>query len=227
VTIKTYTPEELKAILELHRKWWYGEAGGQQANLRSANLGGADLGGANLGGANLGGANLRSADLGGADLGGADLGGANLRSADLGGANLGGADLGGANLRSADLRSADLRSANLGGADLGGADLGGADLGGANLRSANLGGARLTFGETWEKYLEEVVPALLTAGGKTVADIVAAGAWECHDWGNCPMHAAFGIDHSSEGPILLRPRIEEFVRLFDAQLIPLPKVEGK
>jgi hypothetical protein len=227
VTIKTYTPEELKAILELHRKWWYGEAGGQQADLGGADLGGADLRSADLGGANLGGANLRSADLGGANLGGADLGGADLGGANLGGANLRSADLGGANLGGANLGGADLGGANLGGANLRSADLGGANLRSADLGGANLGGARLTFGETWEKYLEEVVPALLTAGGKTVADIVAAGAWECHDWDNCPMHAAFGIDHSSEGPILLRPRIEEFVRLFDAKLIPLPKVEGR
>jgi len=33
-----------------------------------------------------------------------------------------------------------------------------------------------------------------------------------------------GIKDSSQGPILLRPRIEEFVRYFDAGLIPCPKV---
>jgi hypothetical protein len=140
------TTDELKAVLEAHRKWLRGEDGGKRADLRSADLRSADLGGANLRSADLGGANLRSADLGGAnlrsanlrsanlggaDLGGANLGGANLRSADLGGADLGGANLGGANLRSANLRSANLRSANLRSANLGGADLGGANLGGA------------------------------------------------------------------------------------------------
>jgi hypothetical protein len=103
---KKPTKAELKKILELHRKWWFGEEGGVQANLRSANLRGADLGGANLRGADLGGANLRSA---------------NLRSA---------------NLRSANLRGADLGGADLGGADLGGANLGGANLGGANLTNS-------------------------------------------------------------------------------------------
>jgi uncharacterized protein YjbI with pentapeptide repeats len=101
------TAEELKTILENHRKWVWGETGGSRANL--------------------GGADLRSADLRSADLRSADLRSADLRSADLRSANLGGANLGGADLRSADLRSADLRSANLGGANLGGANLYGAN----------------------------------------------------------------------------------------------------
>ena len=87
--VKTYTPDDLKRIIELHQKWRRGDPGGARANLRSANLRSA---------------NLRSADL---------------RSANLRSANLYGADLGGADLRSADLYGADLRSANLGGADLG------------------------------------------------------------------------------------------------------------
>jgi hypothetical protein len=91
--------QELKNVLDLHRKWVMGEEGGSRADLRSADLGGADL---------------RSADLRSADLRSADLGGADLRSA---------------NLRGADLRSADLRSANLGGADLRSANLGSANLG--------------------------------------------------------------------------------------------------
>jgi len=91
--------EDLKTILDDHKKWARGDAGKRAnlgganlryANLRYANLGGANLGGANLGGANLGGADLGGADLGGADLGGADLGGANLRGANLRGADLGG-----------------------------------------------------------------------------------------------------------------------------------------
>jgi hypothetical protein len=106
--------QELKNVLDLHRKWVLGEDGGSKADLRGANLGDADL---------------RGADLRGADLRGADLRGANLRGADLRGANLRGADLRGANLRGADLGGADLRGADLGGANLRGADLGGADLG--------------------------------------------------------------------------------------------------
>ncbi len=115
------TPQELKTILELHRKWVYGEANGKRADLSGANLSGANLSGANLSGADLSGANLSDADLSGANLSGADLSGAYLSDADLRSANLSGASLRSANLRSADLSGANLRSANLSGADLSGA----------------------------------------------------------------------------------------------------------
>ena len=117
------TKEELKTVLELHKKWLNDEKDGVRANLR-----GADLRGANLRGANLREANLLRADLWGADLRGANLREANLREADLLGANLWGADLRGANLREANLREADLRGANLREANLLGANLWGADL---------------------------------------------------------------------------------------------------
>ena len=80
-------------------------------------------------------------------------------------------------------------------------------------------------GTKWETYLSETVPALLVAGGKTIAEIVQCGAWECHSWSNCPMHAAFGINNPNQGPTLLRPRIAEFMHFFDARLIPCPVVE--
>ena len=54
---------QLKNVLELHRKWINKEPGGDRADLRGANLVGADLRGANLWEANLRGANLREADL--------------------------------------------------------------------------------------------------------------------------------------------------------------------
>ena len=108
--------QELKDLLKKHRKWIYGENGGERADLY--------------------GANLRGADLRDADLYGANLSGANLRDADLYGANLRGANLYGANLRGADLRDADLRDANLYGANLRGADLYGANLRGADLYGA-------------------------------------------------------------------------------------------
>ena len=41
--MKTYTPEELKKILDLHN-----EDGGKRANLQNADLHGADLQGADL-----------------------------------------------------------------------------------------------------------------------------------------------------------------------------------
>ncbi len=137
------TPEQLKAILEAHGKWFRGEPGCSRANLGGADLYGANLRDANLGGADLYGANLRDANLGGADLRGADLRGADLRDANLGGADLRGADLRGADLRGANLRGADLYGANLRGADLRDANLGGADLRGADLRGADLRGANL------------------------------------------------------------------------------------
>jgi hypothetical protein len=135
------TADELKAILDLHRKWRNNEDGGRCANLVGAYLRDANLGGAYLVGAYLRDANLGGADLRGADLRGANLVGAYLRDANLGGADLRGADLRGANLWGAYLVGAYLRDANLGGAYLGGADLRGADLRGANLWGANLMGA--------------------------------------------------------------------------------------
>ena len=72
------TNQEIKGILELHKKWLNREEGGKRANLQGADLQGADLWGANLQGADLQGANLREADLRKADLQGA-----NLREADL------------------------------------------------------------------------------------------------------------------------------------------------
>ena len=95
--------EELQTILELHKKWLYGEDGGKRAYICGADLSGADLSDADL----------RDAYLGGANLGGADLSDADLRDANLRGANLGGAYL-----RGAYLNDANLRGANLGGADL-------------------------------------------------------------------------------------------------------------
>ena len=85
--------EELKEILDSHKKWLNNEPDCKKANLRFADLHGADLSGA---------------DLSGANVRGADLHGANLRFADLHGADLRDADLSGADLSGADLRDADL-----------------------------------------------------------------------------------------------------------------------
>ena len=75
--------EELKEILDNHKKWLNDEPGGKKADLSFADLCGADLRFANLRFANLRFANLRFANLRGADLRGADLRGADLRDADL------------------------------------------------------------------------------------------------------------------------------------------------
>ena len=76
--LKVYTADELKEILELHKKWINGEDGGIRASLERANLNGASLDGANLERANLNRASLYGADLNGADLNGANLDGADL-----------------------------------------------------------------------------------------------------------------------------------------------------
>jgi hypothetical protein len=107
------------------------------------------------------------------------------------------------------------------------ADLRGADLTGADLTGADLRGCRLPTGETWLEYLTETVPALLTAGGQPLESF--ATSFTCHNWENCPMAHAFNGHSIADVPILLRPRAEQFVQLFDAQQIPWPlpaKVEA-
>ena len=118
----------------------------------------------------------------------------------------------------ADLAGAVLRGAVLRGADLTGADLRDADLRGADLRGAQ--NLRLPTGETWDEYLTETVPALLTAGGKSLESF--SEHWQCHDWTNCPMAHAFDAPTMEDVPILLRPRAEQFIQFFDANQIPWP-----
>ena len=57
------TSEEIKDVLDLHKKWLNNEQGGERADLRGADLSGADLREADLSGANLRGADLREADF--------------------------------------------------------------------------------------------------------------------------------------------------------------------
>jgi hypothetical protein len=203
------TTDELAEILASHAKWARRKEDGCRANLSGADLSGADLSGADLSGANLSGANLFRADLSGADLSGANLSGANLS----------GADLSGANLFRANLFRANLFRANLSGADLSGADLSGANLSGAKIEEVSV----MPYGGTWLSYLDEVVPSLLTSGGKSLADVATEEHWSCHSWENCPMAAAFDANSEEETPLLLRSRVREFVQLFDAKLIPRPK----
>ena len=67
--LREISEEELKQILEEHKKWLEsdGEAG-EQADLRKANLKKAYLGGANLQKADIWNANLQSANLSKANL---------------------------------------------------------------------------------------------------------------------------------------------------------------
>ena len=57
------TKEELKEILDSHKKRLNNEPDGKKADLRYADLRDADLSGADLRGADLRGADLRGADL--------------------------------------------------------------------------------------------------------------------------------------------------------------------
>ncbi len=135
-----------------------------------------------------------------------------------------------ANLSSADLSSANLRLANLSSADLSSADLRSANLSSANLSSADLSSAknfRLPTGELWSEYLTQTVPALLTAGGKSLAEVATVEHWECHGWDNCPMAAAFSVKSLDEIPILHRPRASQFVQLFDAGQLKLEDILPK
>jgi hypothetical protein len=208
----------------------------QGADLSDADLGCANLRGADLGCANLRRADLRSADLSRANLSRADLSDANLHYANLHCADLRDANLHYANLRSANLHYADLRHADLRSANLSRADLSDANLHYANLRGADLGcannigkaiGLRLPTGETWMEYITKTVPALLTAGGKKLEDVANEDHWYCHSWENCPMAAAFSVHSVADIPILLRPRADQFIGFFDAQMIPLAAVLGK
>lgn len=68
--------EELRRVLDLHKKWVRKESGGICADLQRADLRDADLQDADLQGADFQGADLRVADLRDANLRGADLQGA-------------------------------------------------------------------------------------------------------------------------------------------------------
>lgn len=59
--MKTYTQNQIDAIIKSHGDWLTGGVGGAYANLIGANLRGANLRDANLRDANLGGANLGGA----------------------------------------------------------------------------------------------------------------------------------------------------------------------
>ena len=169
--MKTYTTDELKEILRLHRLWRMDEEGGSRADLRRAVLRRAVLSYADLSGAVLRGADLRRAVLRGAVL----------SYADLSGAYLCGADLRGADLRGAVLQDADLRGAYLCGADLRGAVLSRAVLRGADLRRADLRGA---FGLP----IATDAPARLLAVAQAALaspDALAMGAWHTCETTHC------------------------------------------
>ncbi|MGH7473694.1 MAG: hypothetical protein ACREJW_07095, partial [Candidatus Methylomirabilales bacterium] len=75
-----------------------------------------------------------------------------------------------------------------------------------------------------EEYLQLVVPALLVAGGRPLSEVATKEHWQCHTWTNCPMAAAFLVTSLQDIPLLHRARVEQFTQLFDAGLVPLPKI---
>ena len=87
------TSEEIKKVLDLHKKWLNDEEGGVYADLCKANLYESNLYESNLREANLRGADLRLANLSEANLSEADLRWVDLSEADLRRADLRGADL--------------------------------------------------------------------------------------------------------------------------------------
>ena len=109
--MKKITADELKTILELHKKWLAKQTDGVRADLHKADLRWAVLYWADLSGADLRWADLRWADLRWADLRWASLSEAVLNWADLSGADLSEADLSEADLSGAVLNWADLRGA--------------------------------------------------------------------------------------------------------------------
>ena len=125
--MRTYTPEELKKIIENHQHWLHEDCEGWE-DMR------ADLSGSNLRGSNLRGSNLRGSDLRGSDLSGSDLSSSNLRGSNLSGSNL---------------RGSNLRGSDLGDSDLSDSDLSGSDLRGSNLRGSNLRGSRYNEGTSF------------------------------------------------------------------------------
>ena len=62
------TSEEIKKVLDLHKKWLNDEEGGERADLSRSDLSEANLSGADLSWADLSRADLSEADLSGADL---------------------------------------------------------------------------------------------------------------------------------------------------------------
>jgi hypothetical protein len=150
--------QELKNVLEMHKKWVMGQEGGSKADLSSADLSYANLCNVNLSYTDLSNADLNNADLSFANLSFADLNSADLRSANLNTADLRNADLRNADLLNANLSYTDLRNANLGSADLRNADLLNANLRNANLRNTNLHTANLSFIKDDFYRVIEIVP---------------------------------------------------------------------
>ena len=71
--MKTYTPDQLAAILAAHREWLVDSSKGKRADLSDSNLRYSDMRGSNLRGSNLRGSILRGSNLSDSDLRGSIL----------------------------------------------------------------------------------------------------------------------------------------------------------
>lgn len=173
---------------------------------------------------------MTSCDFSTSTLVRADLSNSDLRRCIAVGSDFTGATLADSILRSAilsrskfvdsNLRNVDFRSANLTDADFTGADMRGFKFDSKTIvKGIKLSRANLT-GESWETYLSDRVPELLTSGGRSLKEI--SRAWECHEWTRCPIAMAFNIHDPSDAPRRLRKRVNEFVQLYDLGLIPKP-----
>jgi hypothetical protein len=60
--------------------------------------------------------------------------------------------------------------------------------------------------------------SLLSAGGR-IEEALKPEHWECHEWQNCPMAAAFGVVNLDQIPSKWRDKAEFFARQFDCGLI--------
>jgi len=152
----------------------------------------------------------------------ADLAGADFRRTRLDGVSFIDADLTGADFRWADVSGADFTRATLAGANFRGAIYATPDDQ-VCFESAKLSGRTvLPNGIRWGEYLNELVPTLLTAGGRPLSEVATPETWGNHETHNCPMTTAFGVRSFDKIPALYYREAELFSILFDAGLIPMP-----
>lgn len=62
----------------------------------------------------------------------------------------------------------------------------------------------------------------LTGGGRSLEAVCAPEHWDCHEWGNCPTHAAYGASGINGVPEPFRVEAAIFIGLFDARLLQNP-----
>ena len=71
-------------------------------------------------------------------------------------------------------------------------------------------------------YTADRMVSFLTGGGKSLAECCGQEHWQCHEWDNCPTHAAYGASSIDELPEKWRSEAAIFIGLFDAGLLVNP-----